>query len=165
MWVQFDHSFIHCRVPRGSLCSQIVVCSRTRSISWTSGRRGRRRQSQLMNAGAFTSVDAALMIHLTPPINHSDSKAAGISYGTCLAACGAHATFIGKETSPRRSLALAGHQRARCSRFGVYRSLIAEAAHQTARSYQYHPPRRRYRSHCFTGSMPPPYSHVYLLDR
>ncbi|KAK5788792.1 hypothetical protein VI817_009750 [Penicillium citrinum] len=51
---------------------------------------------KLIEAGAFANVDAALMIHPTPPVDHSTPDIAGISYGTCLAACGMNAAFIGK---------------------------------------------------------------------
>ncbi|KAJ5733170.1 hypothetical protein N7533_013617 [Penicillium manginii] len=51
---------------------------------------------KLIEAGAFSNVDAALMIHPTPPVDHSRPEIAGISYGTCLSACGVNATFIGK---------------------------------------------------------------------
>lgn len=51
---------------------------------------------KLIEAGAFANVDAALMIHPTPPVDHSKPEIAGISYGTCLSACGVNATFTGK---------------------------------------------------------------------
>ncbi|KAH6892575.1 metal-dependent amidase/aminoacylase/carboxypeptidase [Thelonectria olida] len=49
---------------------------------------------KLIQAGAFKDVDAALMLHPTPPIpaGHLD----GVSYGTSLAACHFNATFTGK---------------------------------------------------------------------
>ncbi|KAJ5580576.1 hypothetical protein N7450_006877 [Penicillium hetheringtonii] len=53
-------------------------------------------EGELIEAGAFANVDAALMIHPTPPVDHSTPDIAGISYGTCLAACGMNAAFIGK---------------------------------------------------------------------
>lgn len=51
---------------------------------------------KLIEAGAFSNVDAALMIHPTPPVDHSRPNIAGVSYGTCLSACGMNATFFGK---------------------------------------------------------------------
>ncbi|KAJ5365463.1 hypothetical protein N7517_008349 [Penicillium concentricum] len=50
----------------------------------------------LIRAGAFAEVDAALMMHPTPPVNQFLTEVAGISYGTCLSTCAFEATFSGK---------------------------------------------------------------------
>jgi Xaa-Arg dipeptidase len=51
---------------------------------------------KLIEAGAFTGVDAALMLHPTPPVEGRPSSLAGISYGTCLAAGRFRVRFRGK---------------------------------------------------------------------
>ncbi|KAH6991401.1 amidohydrolase [Ilyonectria sp. MPI-CAGE-AT-0026] len=50
---------------------------------------------KLIEAGAFKNVDAALMLHPTPPIGNFSSLD-GISYGTCLAGSRFKVTFTGK---------------------------------------------------------------------
>lgn len=50
---------------------------------------------KLIEAGAFKNVDAALMLHPTPPIENL-SGLDGISYGTCLAGSRFKVTFTGK---------------------------------------------------------------------
>ncbi|KAH7122068.1 metal-dependent amidase/aminoacylase/carboxypeptidase [Dactylonectria estremocensis] len=50
---------------------------------------------KLIEAGAFEHVDAALMLHPTPPEDNMPNLD-GISYGTCLAGCVFKVTFTGK---------------------------------------------------------------------
>jgi hypothetical protein len=49
---------------------------------------------KLINMGAFSETDAALMSHLTPHFGHIPASLAGVAYGTCLAAGGSSAHFI-----------------------------------------------------------------------
>ena len=51
---------------------------------------------KLINMGAFSDTDAALMSHPTPHFGHIPPTLAGIAYGTCLAAGGFSAHFTGK---------------------------------------------------------------------
>ncbi|KAH6688332.1 amidohydrolase [Plectosphaerella plurivora] len=51
---------------------------------------------KLIEAGAFVGVDAALMLHPTPPMPGRPSSLAGIAYGTCSAAGKFKVRFRGK---------------------------------------------------------------------
>lgn len=51
---------------------------------------------KLINAGAFTGTDAALMSHPLSHLPHISARSAGVAYGTCLAAVGFSAKFHGK---------------------------------------------------------------------
>lgn len=51
---------------------------------------------KLIKAGAFAGVDAALMIHPTPPFADLEATISGVSYGTCMASCAFDGVFTGK---------------------------------------------------------------------